>query len=158
MSRRFWHRHTFALSCLTDPRLLLCRRSAMFATPVGYLFTPQQLMGSVKYGSGVLLGNWREDDALDEMRLMDFVENREAGNLALLKRKSKFGEQLAPAALSAVPADGAMHDGDQILLKSQNNSGALAISLGQQDEAGNCYVFANNAGSPVARNVIKISK
>ena len=39
----------------------------MSTTPVGYLYTPQQLMGSVKYSSGVLLGNWREDDAIDEM-------------------------------------------------------------------------------------------
>ena len=72
----------------------------MSATPVGYLYTPQQLMGSVKYGSGILLGNWREDDALDEMRLMDYVEHRENGNLALLKQKGKLGPQLAAATLS----------------------------------------------------------
>ena len=35
--------------------------------PVGFLYTPQQLAGSVRYRSGVLLGNWREDDALDEL-------------------------------------------------------------------------------------------
>ena len=49
----------------------------MSATPVGHLYTPQQLMGSVKYGSGVLLGNWREDDALDDMRMADYIELKE---------------------------------------------------------------------------------
>jgi hypothetical protein len=38
-------------------------------TSAGFLYTPQQLAGSNRFGSGVLLGNWREDDALDDMRV-----------------------------------------------------------------------------------------
>ena len=53
--------------------------------PVGFLFTPQQLQGSMKYSSGVRLGNWREDDALDEHRLMDYVDAKEKGALALTR-------------------------------------------------------------------------
>jgi hypothetical protein len=131
----------------------------MSATPVGYLYTPQQLMGSVKYGSGVLLGNWREDDALDEMRLMDYVEKRDAGDLVLLKQKGKLAPQLAPAALTSLPSDGLMRCGDVVLLKSQNNSGALAVSLGQHDASNDTYaVFACDASKAVTRNAIKISK
>mmetsp|Transcript_31032 Transcript_31032/g.70102 ORF Transcript_31032/g.70102 Transcript_31032/m.70102 type:complete len:296 (-) Transcript_31032:1602-2489(-) len=130
----------------------------MSATPVGYLYTPQQLMGSVKYGSGVLLGNWREDDALDEMRLMDYVEKRDAGDLVLLKQKGKLAPQLAPVALTSLPSDGLMRCGDVVLLKSQNNSGALAVSLGQHDASNDTYaVFACDASKAVTRNAIKIS-
>ena len=45
-----------------------------------------------------------------------------------------------------------------ILLKSQNNGGALAISLGQHDADGSCAVFAGDASKPVARNVLTISR
>jgi len=136
----------------------------MSATPVGYLYTPQQLMGSVRYGSGVLLGNWREDDALGEMRLMDYVSNRDTGNLTLLKQKSKLGPQLAPATLSKTPADGVMRSGDVMMLKSDHNGGALAVSLGQafeahgeQDSAREYAVFASDSSKPVLRNAIKIT-
>jgi len=136
----------------------------MSATPVGYLYTPQQLMGSVRYGSGVLLGNWREDDALGEMRLMDYVGQRDTGNLTLLAQKSKLGPQLAPAPLSKLPADGVLRSGDVVILKSERNGGALSVSLGQafeahgeQDSAREYAVFASDSSKAVARNAIKIS-
>jgi len=135
----------------------------MSATPVGYLYTPQQLMGSVKYGSGVLLGNWREDDALNEMRMMDHVSSRESGNLTVIKQKEKFGPQLAPAELSKTPTDGLMRSGDVVMLKSIRNGGAVAVSLGQPFEAQGDVssareysVFATDSSKPVARNAIKI--
>ena len=68
--------------------------------PVGFLFTPQQLQGSVKYSSGVRLGNWREDDALDEMRLMDYIAAKEGGTLSLMTKREKLAPQIAPTTLS----------------------------------------------------------
>ena len=50
-------------------------------TPVGYLYTPQQLAGSLRYGSGVRLGNWREDDEIDDKRMADYIASKEAGDL-----------------------------------------------------------------------------
>ncbi|KAL1519551.1 hypothetical protein AB1Y20_023066 [Prymnesium parvum] len=135
----------------------------MSTTPVGYLYTPQQLMGSVRYGSGVLLGNWREDTAVDEMRLMDYVLKRETGELTLLKQRAKFGPQLAPAELSKRASDGTMCNGDVVMFKSCCNGGALAASVGQafdahgDHEAPHEYaVFAADSSKAVARNAIKI--
>jgi len=102
------------------------------STPVGFLYTPQQLAGSVRYGSGVLLGNWREDDALDEMRMMDYIESKEAGSLTLLKKQTKLAPQLVPVKLTEPPADGMLHFGDCVLLQSMCNEGTLAVSLGQR--------------------------
>lgn len=135
----------------------------MSTTPVGYMYSPQQLMGSVRYGSGVLLGNWREDDALDEMRLMDFVAQRERGCLAIQKQKGMITPQLAPTQLTAMPSDGIMRSGDVVMLQSSCNGGVLAVSLGQPFELNgemsalqDYAVFAMDSGKSVARNSIKI--
>ena len=91
--------------------------------PVGFLFTPQQLQGSMKYSSGVRLGNWREDDALDDLRLMDYVHARENGNLALTARREMRKPQIAPRTLSTPSSDGIVRNGD--LLQLTHLSGAL---------------------------------
>lgn len=91
--------------------------------PVGFLFTPQQLQGSMKYSSGVRLGNWREDDALDDLRLMDYVHARENGNLALTAKREMRAPQIAPRTLSTASSDGIVRNGD--LLQLTHLSGAL---------------------------------
>lgn len=133
------------------------------STPVGFLYTPQQLAGSVRYGSGVLLGNWREDDALDEMRVMDHTAAKESGSLTLLKKQQKIAPQKAPMALTAAPSDGIMKIGDVVTLQSQFNGSTLAVSLGQQLRTGDTvnpdpiYTVVGAADpSPCARNAIKI--
>ena len=90
--------------------------------PVGFLFTPQQLQGSVKYSSGVRLGNWREDDALDDHRLMDYVNAKEAGSLTLTAKREMRAPQIAPRTLSAASSDGIVRNGD--LLQLTHLSGA----------------------------------
>jgi len=139
------------------------RRSSaaeMGSTPVGYLYTPQQLAGSVRYGTGVLLGNWREDNELHDKRMMDYIEQKETTSLTLLKRQGTLGPQLVPAQLSPAPADGIMRYGDTVLLKSECNGGSLAVSLGQKlvSEDTELYgVFATTATEAMARNAITLS-
>ena len=70
------------------------------AFPVEALFTPQQLQGSAKYALGVRLGNWREDDELEALRMKDFLKAKSEGGLYLLQQQAKRDTQLAPAALS----------------------------------------------------------
>lgn len=127
-------------------------------TPVGYLYTPQQLAGSLRYGSGVRLGNWREDDEIDDKRMADYIASKEAGDLAVLKKSATLGPQLAPVALSTAPADGIMRFGDTVLVQSKCNDGTLAVSLGQTlvcDDAKLFGVFAcPPTAGPVARNAI----
>jgi len=135
----------------------------MSATPVGFLYTPQQLAGSVRFGSGVLLGNWREDDALDEMRTMDHIEAKETGSLRLLKKQQMLAPQLAPVALTAAPSDGYMRVGDTVLLQSCFNGGTLAVSMGQMLTQGDAInpdpiysVVGSETASPSARTAIKL--
>jgi len=132
------------------------------STPVGFLYTPQQLAGSMRFGSGVLLGNWREDDALDEMRMMDHISAKETASLTLHKRQQKLAPQLAPVALTAAPADGVMHVGDTVLLQSGHHGGNVACSLGQTLTAADAIepdtMFLSSGCSPemgpCARNAI----
>jgi len=132
----------------------------MGSTPVGYLYTPQQLAGSVRYGTGVLLGNWREDNELHEKRMMDYIDEKESLSLTLLKRQGTLGPQLVPVQLSPAPADGIMRYGDVVLVKSECHGGALAVSLGQKlvSESIDMYgVFGTTTKEAMARNAIKLS-
>jgi hypothetical protein len=132
----------------------------MGSTPVGYLYTPQQLAGSVRYGTGVLLGNWREDNELHDKRMMDYIEEKESMSLTLLKKQGTLGPQLVPAQLSPAPADGIMRYGDVVLVKSECHGGALAVSLGQKlvSETTDLFgVFGTTATEAMARNAIKLS-
>lgn len=132
----------------------------MGSTPVGYLYTPQQLAGSVRYGTGVLLGNWREDNELHDKRMMDYIEEKESMSLTLLKKQGTLGPQLVPATLSPAPADGIMRYGDTVLVKSECNGGSLAVSLGQKlvcEDTDLFGVFATSATESMARNAIKLS-
>ena len=131
-------------------------------TPVGFLYTPQQLAGSLRYGSGVLLGNWREDNAVDDMRMMDHIDAKETGSLTLLKKQAKLAPQLAPVALSPAPADGVLKAGDTVLLQSAMHGGNVAVSLGQKLTAADAidpdpmFVVAGAApdAPPCARSAI----
>lgn len=132
----------------------------MGSTPVGYLYTPQQLAGSVRYGTGVLLGNWREDNELHDKRMMDHIEEKETMSLTLLKKQGKLGPQLVPVTLSPAPADGIMRYGDVVVVKSECHGGSLAVSLGQKlvSETMDLFgVFGTTAPEAMARNAIKFS-
>ena len=150
------------------PRVLgLCayRASPPCAPFTGFLYTPQQLAGSMRFGSGVLLGNWREDDALDEMRMMDHTASKETQSLTLLKKQRQLAPQLVPVPLSPAPADNAMHVGDTVLLQSLNHGGEVSVSMGQQMYCGDAQdpdamytiVGAHTTGKSTARNAIKFT-
>jgi len=134
------------------------------STPVGFLYTPQQLAGSVRYSGGVLLGNWREDDALGEMRMMDHIDAKETKSLTLLKKQQLLAPQLVPVALSPAPSDGVMKVGDTVLLQSMYTGSNLAVSLGQMLKTADAIdpddmytaVGSSPTAEPCARNAIKI--
>ena len=116
----------------------------------------------MRYGSGVLLGNWREDDALGEMRMMDYIQSKETHGLTLLKKQSKLAPQLKAVELTPPPADGHLHFGDVVLLQSMCNDGTLAVSLGQtlsaadNPEADPMFAtFACPLKGAMSRNAIK---
>ena len=128
-----------SLKAQSSLRLLLLALSTGAHTPramtwpVGFLFTPQQLQGSVKYSSGVRLGNWREDDALDDLRLMDYVEAKERGQLVMTAKREMRAPQIAPRTLSTASSDGVVRNGD--LLQLTHLSGALPQRSSTEAEA-----------------------
>ena len=131
----------------------------MSSTPVGYLYTPQQLAGSLSYGSGVRLGNWREDDEVAKMRMMNYIQKKESMDLVLLKKQAVLGPQLAPAILSAPPADSMLKFGDKVMIKSEMNNGCLSVSMGQKliSDLGELYTVTGSASTePRTRNAIEI--
>ena len=73
--------------------------------------------GSVKYGGATLVGNWQEDATLEESRLMDYLDRKDAGQLSVLQRRERTMRQLRPAQISAAPADGILADGATIVLQ-----------------------------------------
>lgn len=128
----------------------------------GFLYTPQQLAGSVRFGSGVLLGNWREDDALQEMRTMDHIDAKESGSLALMKKQQKLAPQMSEAGLTPAPSDGLARVGDTVLLQSLFNDKYVSVSLGQEmrtddENADPMYtVVGSTEPKARARNALKL--
>ena len=113
------------------------------AFPVEALFTPQQLQGSAKYSNGVRLGNWREDDELEALRMKDFLKAKSEGGLYLLATQSKRDVQLQPAALT--PSSSHVALGATVALRSACCGGALSVAQGQlfTGETDRHQVFAN---------------
>ena len=72
--------------------------------------------GSIKFGGSTLIGNWQEDATLEESRLMDYLDAKESGDLAVLRRQARLSKQLTPVHLSQQPTDGELPDGATILL------------------------------------------
>ena len=152
-ARRPQHRVT---RHLTRPSLLAFRRA-------GFLYTPQQLAGSLKYSSGVLLGNWREDDEIDKMRMMDHIEAKRTSSLTLTKKQERLAPQIAKVPLTPAPADGMMRFGDVVLMQSLCNESTLAVSLGQKLSAADSErtdtmysTFGCNDKDSMARNAIQL--
>ena len=129
----------------------------------GFLYTPQQLAGSLKYSSGVLLGNWREDDEIDKMRMMDHIEAKRTESLVLGKKQQRQAPQLMKVPLSKAPEDGIMRFGDVVLMQSLCNESTLAVSLGQKLSAADSErtdtmysTFGCNDKDSMARNAIQL--
>ena len=52
-------------------------------------FTPQQMSGGPKFSSSTRVGNWYEDKALDNAKIMEFKDRASKGNLLLRKLRDK---------------------------------------------------------------------
>jgi hypothetical protein len=79
---------------------------------------PGSQAGSVKYGGATLVGNWQEDATLEESRLMDYLDRKDAGQLSVLQRRERTTRQLRPAQISSAPTDAHLADGATFLLQA----------------------------------------
>jgi len=53
-------------------------------------FTPQQLTGGARFSKQVRIGNWSEDQELEELRLKDYLKKKECGQLLVNARQAKY--------------------------------------------------------------------
>jgi len=132
----------------------------LWAMALTTLYTPQQLEGSVKYGSSSLMGNWREDIAVEEWRLADYMDIKGTAAQPSSVIKQRLGSQLDKVPLTTANG-GVVRYGDSLCLRSSCNMGVLAASIGQAlrgvSEVPRHPVSCAPPGPPVARCVLTIS-
>jgi len=90
-------------------------------------FTPQQLTGGPKYHHATRLGNWSEDQELEEIRLKDFLKQKEGGALKVTAKQMQLDECLKPEDLSDT-SDGVLRFGQKVMLFSQQSRGVLSMN------------------------------
>jgi len=112
-----------------------------------------------KYHHKTRLGNWSEEQELEESKLKDFLKNKEKGTLQSTKLQQKIDISLLKASLT-FSKDGVVHYGDHLMLLNKETDGFLVTDIYDlipgNDEAYNCYTDKN--ANPTARSVFIIKK
>jgi len=122
-------------------------------------FTPQQLTGGPKYHHGTRIGNWGEDQELEEIRLKDFLKQKESGQLKVTAKQQQLEECLRPEELSKSP-DGVLRFGQKVMLLSQQSKGFLNVNpydeVAKQCEA--YMITTSGRMDPSVRNVFVLDR
>lgn len=122
-------------------------------------FTPQQLTGGPKYHHATRIGNWNEDSELEEIRLKDFLAQKEGGMLKVTAKQQQLEECLRPAELSDSP-DGLLHFGQRVMLFSQQSQGFLSVNpydgVTKSSEA--FMLTTSGRSEPAVRNVFILDR
>ncbi|GBF97968.1 hypothetical protein Rsub_10641 [Raphidocelis subcapitata] len=90
-------------------------------------YTPQQTSGGPRYGAGVIVGNWAEDDVQRAASLRALTAAAGAGALTSTRFRDRVALAGAPAKLSRAAGDGFVHFGDLLQLLHAPTSRALAV-------------------------------
>ncbi|CAG9310039.1 unnamed protein product [Blepharisma stoltei] len=123
------------------------------------LFTTQQRQGGQRYNPKVLIGNWREDVDLDQIRFKDFLKRREGGQLVVHQIQEKLQKSLTTVGHS-FSGDGKLHFGDRIMLLNKKTNGFLVTDMGDKIEGdeGVAVTASPQYRSPVARSVFILQR
>jgi len=97
-------------------------------------YTPQQQMGYGGYSVPCRIGNWAEDEYQGVLHTADHIKKSESNVLTTQKLGDVIGRALAPATLSAPPADGYIRFGDSLML-SAAQGGVLALNAYKKVES-----------------------
>lgn len=118
-------------------------------------FTPQQLAGAQRYGPRTRVGNWQEDNILEETKIAEFRTKREQGTLMLGRRENKLNtcQQQVPHSYSE---DGMVHFGANIVLAHCESGGAVACDLWDEIRPDEFTVTVARTMDPVARSTFRI--
>ena len=123
-------------------------------------FTPQQLTGGARYGKRCRIGNWSEDQELEELKLKDYLKKKEYGELLVNERQRKLDASLKPAELSAKSEDNSLKFGSTIMLASHKTEGFLAVNPFEQIQKEEVCraVTSTHYQQPCVRNVLVIER
>ena len=123
------------------------------------MYTPQQLAGGATYSRGALIGNWKEDTGMDELKTSEYLARRARGELTLsrIAARERLDSQAVPHSHSA---DGTIRDGFTVMLSSASAGAAISTNINRDIGwgAGNCSVEMSRASQPTASNTFVISK
>jgi len=122
-------------------------------------FTPQQLAGAGKYNCKVRIGNWSEDQELEETKLKAYLLKKERGELATgsVGVRMKKANQSVPHSYAA---DGKIRFGDTVVLAHPATGAVAANDLwdvtewGKQSFATSCVP---GAGAATARTTFVVT-
>jgi len=122
-------------------------------------FTPQQLTGGPKYHHHTRIGNWSEDQELEEIRLKDYLKKKETGTLMVTQKQQQLAECLAPAEMSATP-DGNLMFGNKVQMINHQSNGFLSANpYDVVTKASEAFMLTTSAnGNPSVRNVFTIDR
>lgn len=120
-------------------------------------FTPQQLTGGPKYNHKVRVGNWSEDLELEDIKIKDYLKQKETGSLMVTVKQRQLEASLVQKELSPTP-DGVLTFGSHLMLFSHQSKGFLCANPHDSATKGHeaWILTTSNNGTPCARNVFEI--
>lgn len=124
-------------------------------------FTPQQLTGGPKYHHATRIGNWSEDQELQEIAMKNFLSLKESGQLKVTAKQQQLEECLRSEELSSSP-DGNLCFGQKVMLFSHETKGFLSVNpYDAQQKYGQTAFMATtspNRSDPCVRNTFIIER
>jgi len=129
---------------------------------LSYLYTPQQMSGGASFGHSTRIGNWSEDNELQQARIKEFIAKKESGSLTVSRMQQKFAHHLQPVELTkADPGDVVKFD-DKLLLWNHHAEAFVATDLddseSRADGATHCAATCTKYSFPCARNTLRVSR
>jgi hypothetical protein len=110
------------------------------------------------YSHKVRIGNWNEDQELSELRMKEYLQRKEKGQLLVHSVQRHLNASLSEVGLS-FSKDGFVHIGDHLMLYSVKTQGVLSVDLSDRinsSDEGYAVTTSTLTQAHVARNVYVI--
>jgi hypothetical protein len=122
-------------------------------------FTPQQLTGGAKYNHKVRCGNWSEDQELEEIKLKDYLKQKEMGGLSVTLKQQQLESSLVQEKLSPTQG-GLLHFGDRVMMFNHQSKGFLSANPHDTSvKAYDAFVLTTSPNrSACSRNVFTLER
>jgi hypothetical protein len=112
-----------------------------------------------KYSHKTRIGNWSEEQELEETKLKDFLKLKDSSSLQSNKLQGKIDQSMVKASLS-YPKDGLLHFGHHIMLFNEKTEAYLVSDI--KDRLGGVeegyMVTTSKTAFPCARSVFVLKK